>query len=31
VSHEGVRPMAIRWRQEREIPAAWLPVMGFAV
>jgi hypothetical protein len=25
VSHEGERPMAIRWRLEREIPAAWLP------
>ena len=24
-SHEGQRPMAIRWRLEREIPAAWLP------
>ena len=24
-SHEGERPMAIRWRLEREIPAAWLP------
>ena len=23
--HEGERPMAIRWRLEREIPAAWLP------
>jgi len=23
-SHEGERPMAIRWRLEREIPAAWL-------
>ena len=31
VSHEGERPMAIRWRLEREIPAAWLPVMGLAV
>jgi hypothetical protein len=30
-SHEGERPMAIRWRLEREIPAAWLPVMGLAV
>ena len=30
-SHEGVRPMAIRWRLEREIPAAWLPVMALAV
>jgi hypothetical protein len=25
-SHEGERPMAIRWRLERPIPAAWLPV-----
>lgn len=24
-SHEGERPMAIRCRLEREIPAAWLP------
>jgi superfamily II DNA or RNA helicase len=30
-SHESERPMAIRWRLEREIPAAWLPVMGLAV
>ncbi|MDI9406484.1 MAG: DUF3427 domain-containing protein [Chitinophagaceae bacterium] len=30
-SHEGERPMAIRWRLERQIPAAWLPVMGLAV
>jgi superfamily II DNA or RNA helicase/HKD family nuclease len=30
-SHEGERPMAIRWRLEREIPAAWMPVMGLAV
>ena len=30
-SHEGERPMAIRWRLEREIPAAWLPVMALAV
>ena len=29
--HEGERPMAIRWRLERQIPAAWLPVMGLAV
>lgn len=28
--HEGERPMAIRWRLERQIPAAWLPVMGLA-
>jgi superfamily II DNA or RNA helicase len=30
-SHEGERPMAIRWRLEREIPVGWLPVMGLAV
>jgi hypothetical protein len=30
-SHEGERPMAIRWRLERDIPAAWLPVMALAV
>jgi hypothetical protein len=30
-SHEGERPMAIRWRLEREIPGAWLPVMALAV
>jgi hypothetical protein len=24
-SHEGERPMAIRWRLERDIPAVWLP------
>ena len=30
-SHEGERPMAVRWRLEREIPAAWLPVMALAV
>ena len=30
-SHEGERPMAIRWRLEREITAAWLPVMALAV
>jgi len=30
-SHEGERRMAIRWRLEREIPAAWLPVMALAV
>ena len=29
--HEGERPMAIRWRLEQEIPAAWLPVMALAV
>ncbi|QNI70613.1 hypothetical protein CyaNS01_01481 [Cyanobium sp. NS01] len=30
-SHEGERPMAIRWRLEREIPAMWMPVMALAV
>ncbi|QEY31436.1 DUF3427 domain-containing protein [Synechococcus sp. RSCCF101] len=30
-THEGERPMAIRWRLEREIPAAWLPAMSLAV
>lgn len=30
-SHEDEPPMAIRWRLEREIPAAWLPVMALAV
>lgn len=31
VSHDGERPMAIRWRLEREIPVGWMPVMGLAV
>ncbi len=30
-SHEGERPMAIRWRLEREIPAGWMQGMGLAV
>ena len=30
-SHEGERPMAIRWRLAREIPTAWMPVMALAV
>jgi hypothetical protein len=30
-SHEGERPMAIRWRLEREIPAVWLQGMALAV
>jgi superfamily II DNA or RNA helicase len=30
-SHEGERPMAIRWRLEREIPAGWLQGMALAV
>jgi hypothetical protein len=31
VSHEGERPMAIRWRLERAIPAGWMQGMGLAV
>jgi hypothetical protein len=31
VSHEAERPMAIRWRLEREIPVAWMPVMALPV
>ena len=30
-SHEGERPMAIRWRLERAIPAGWLQGMALAV
>jgi hypothetical protein len=30
-SHEGERPMAIRWRLERAIPAGWMQGMGLAV
>ena len=30
-SHEWERPMAIRWRLERAIPAGWLPAMALAV
>ena len=30
-SHEGERPMAIRWRLERPIPAGWMQGMGWAV
>jgi len=30
-SHEGERPMVIRWRLERAIPPAWLPAMALAV
>ncbi len=30
-SHEGERPMAIRWRLERPIPAGWMQGMGLAV
>jgi hypothetical protein len=29
--HEAERPMAIRWRLEREIPVAWMPVMALPV
>ena len=29
-SHDGERPMAIRWRLERPIPAAWMPAMALA-
>ena len=31
VSHEGERPMAIRWRLERAIPAAFVPELALAV
>jgi hypothetical protein len=30
-SHQGERPMAIRWQLEREIPAAWMAAMALAV
>jgi hypothetical protein len=30
-SYEGERPMAIRWRLERPIPAGWMQGMGLAV
>ena len=30
-SHQGERPMAIRWRLERAIPAGWMQAMGLAV
>ncbi|EDY38789.1 hypothetical protein CPCC7001_1668 [Cyanobium sp. PCC 7001] len=30
-SHEGERPMAIRWRLEWPIPAARMPPMAMAV
>jgi hypothetical protein len=30
-SHEGERPMAIRWRLLRAIPAGWMQGMGLAV
>jgi hypothetical protein len=31
VSHESERPMVIRWRLERPIPAGWMQGMGLAV
>jgi hypothetical protein len=31
VSHEGERPMAIRWRLERAIPAACMPATALAI
>ena len=31
VSHEGERPMAIRWRLHRAIPAAFVPEVALAV
>ena len=31
VSHEGERPMAIRWRRERAIPGALYPELAVAV
>ncbi len=31
VSHEGERPMAIRWLLERPIPARWMQGMELAV
>ncbi len=31
VRHEGERPMGIRWRLERPIPAGWMQGMGLAV
>ena len=31
VSHEGERPMAIRWRLHRAIPAAFVPELALAV
>jgi hypothetical protein len=30
-AYEGERSMAIRWRLERALPAAWLPLMALAV
>jgi hypothetical protein len=31
VSHEGERPMAIRWRLQRAIPGAFVPGLALAV
>ena len=31
VSHQGERPMAIRWRLQRAIPAAFVPELALAV
>jgi hypothetical protein len=31
VSHQGERPMAIRWRLQRAIPAAFVPEVALAV
>ncbi len=31
VSHEGERPMAIRWRLQRAIPGAFYPELAVAV
>ena len=31
VSHEGERPMAIRWRLRRAIPGAYYPELAVAV
>ena len=31
LSHEGERPMAIRWRLQRAIPAAFVPELALAV
>ena len=30
-SHQGERPMAIRWRLEQATPAGWMQGMGLAV
>jgi hypothetical protein len=31
IHHEGERPMAIRWRLDRAIPAGWMQWMALAV